>query len=196
MIDGSQFLKEIRSRDPHLGLLLEQLIDGVNGTSQHLGVDPKGKVAPPPAIEKLDVTANNGDIHAVITHNAPINKNIRYFVEADTDPSFMQPHVFDLGSSRSLFTRLPDKNGNGDSLNWHFRTYAQYQGSNASEKTFFGTLVNPTAVAPGGSTQLTPLPSTGSGTAAPDGQQGGQGLGTDLRRLPVGPKVPAALNAL
>lgn len=199
MIDGSQFLKEIRSKDPHLGLLLEQIIDGVNGTANHIGVNPNGQVAPPPPLEALEVKANNGDVHVSLTHNSPIGKNIRYFVEASVDPTFQNvdpAHVFDLGTSRGLFTRLPAMDDDGNPQNWHFRAYPQYQGSEAGEKTYFGTMVNPTPVATGGTTQLTPLKSKGSGTAAPDGSQGGQGLGTDLRRLPLGPKVPAALNVL
>jgi hypothetical protein len=199
MIDGSQFLKEFRSREPHLALLLEQMIDGINGTANLVGVNPNGKVAAPPPLEAIDVKANNGDVHVTLTHNAPINKNIKYFVEASTDPTFQNvdpAHVFELGSSRGLFTRLPAMDDDGNAQNWHFRAYPQYQGSDASEKTYFGTMINPTPVDPGGTTQLTPLPSKGSGTAAPNGSQGGQGLGTDLRRLPLGPKVPASLNAL
>lgn len=199
MLDGSQFLKEFRSREPHLALLLEQMIAGINGLSDHAGFDPTGRVTPPPPIEALDVKANNGDVHVSLTHNAPINKNIRYFVEASTDPTFQNvdpAHVFDLGATRGLFTRLPPMDDDGQPQNWHFRAYSQYGGSNASEKTYFGTMLTPTPVPTGGTTQLTPLKSKGSGTAAPDGSQGGQGLGTDLRRLPLGAKTPADLNVL
>ena len=188
MISGHQFLKELRSKDPHLALLLENIIDGVNSTAQQLNIDPNGKVSPPNALESLNVVANNGTVHATLTHNAPINKNIRYFVEADTNPSFPQPHVFDLGTSRSLFTALPNKNGNATVTPWHFRAYAQYNGSDATEKTYFGDSLNPTAVTVGGTAQFTPLPSTGSGTAAPNGQTPGTGLGPVQIREATGPK--------
>jgi hypothetical protein len=181
-------LKELRSSQPHLALLLQNIIDGVNSTATQLNIDPNGKVSPPPSLEALNVVANNGTVHATLTHNAPINKNIRYFVEADTDPSFSKPHVFDLGTSRSLFTSLPNKNGDGDVKPWHFRSYAQYSGSDATEKTYFGDAITPTAVTVGGTAQFTPMPSTGSGTAAPDGQQPGTGLGPVQIRAEVGPK--------
>lgn len=194
-IDGSQFLKEFRSREPHLALLLEQMIDGINGTAKHIGVDPNGRVQAPAPLEKLEVNAANGDVHAVLTHNAEIGKNIRYFVEADTDPSFAQPHVFDLGSGRSLFTRLPAKDSDGNDLNWHFRAYPQYQGSDPAPPVNFGERLNPTPVAVGGTTQLTPMPSKGSGTALANGTQGGKGLGVVLTRAPIGPKIPEAPSA-
>jgi hypothetical protein len=131
----------------------------------------------------------------VITHNSPLQKNIRYFVEADTNAAFPQPHVFDLGSSRTLFAPLPNKDGSGNQLNWHFRSYAQYQGSDASEHSYFGTQFTPTPVAVGGTAQFTPLASTGSGTALANGTQGGQGLGKVLQRPAIGPKRSAAPSA-
>jgi hypothetical protein len=181
MISG-QFLKEIKNTNPHLGLLIEQIIDSVSGTAQQLGIDPKGRVSPPAPPEALNVIASNGSVHAVITHNAAVNKGVRYFVEADTNPAFQQPHVFDLGTSRSLFTSLPNAKTGGGTTPWHFRAYAQYNGSDATEKIYFGSKVNPTPVTVGGITTFTPFPSTGSGTAAANGEQGGQGLGVVLHR--------------
>lgn len=194
MIDGSQFLKEIRSKDPHLALLLEQIIDGVNGNAETLGVNPGGQVQAPAPLQAINVKAANGDVHITLTHNSPISKNIRYFVEAATDDAFSQPHVFDLGSSRTLFTRLPPKDDSGNPLAWRFRAYPQYAGSPPSTPTTFGNPLAPTQVAVGGTTQLTPLASTGSGTAKPDGTQGGKGLGIVLFRPAVGPLVPVAPN--
>lgn len=191
MISG-QFLKEIKNANPHLGLLIEQIIDSVSGTAQQLNIDPLGKVSPPNPLESLNVTANNGTVHAVLTHNAPINKNINYFVEADTNPSFPQPHVFDLGTSRSLFTSMPNKNGNGTVTPWHWRAYPQYSGSDAAEKTYFGDSLNPTPITVGGNSQFTPFASTGSGTGAPNGQTPGVGLGNVQIRSSVGPKRSAA----
>lgn len=182
MIDGTQFLKEIRSRDPHLALLLEQIIDGVNGNAQTLGVNPLGVASAPPPLQAINVKANNGDVHVTLTHNSPIGKNIEYFVEAATDDAFSQPHVFHINASRGLFTRLPAKDDSGNALAWRFRGYAQYKGGPPSKPTTFGSALAPTQVAVGGTTQLTPLPSTGSGTAKADGTQGGKGLGVVLFR--------------
>lgn len=200
-LDLSMFLKALRSdadfaqcrRD--LALALEQIQTHVNNGFDQVGISSNQKVSPPDPIENLDVQANNGTVQVNLTHNAPIRKNIRYFVEASTDASFSKPHVFDLGSSRSLFTQLPAKDADTNDLNWHFRAYAQYQGSDASAKTNFGETFSPTPVSVGGSSQFTPTDSTGSGTAAPDGQQGGQGLGTVVQRMPLGTKRGVAIES-
>jgi hypothetical protein len=191
-LDLSQFLNEVRNattfEQAQRGLyqMLNLIQDHVNNGFAQVGVTSAGKVDPPDPPEKLDVTADNGTVHAVITHNAPIQKNIRYYVEASAnDPSFRQPHVFDLGSGRSLFAPLPTKDDNGTDINWHFRSYAQYQGSKSSEPINFGEKYNPTPIVVGGATQFTPMASTGSGTAPANGQLAGQGLGNDFQRSSV-----------
>jgi hypothetical protein len=190
----SQFLAQVKNastwQDMGRGIyeMLSQMQDHVNNGFQQLGVSTFQKSAPPDPPDNLNVVANNGTVHAVITHNAPITKTLHYFIEADTSPAFSQPHVFDLGASRTLFTSLPNKDGNGDIQTWNFRAYSQYHGSVASEKINYGSKFTPTAVTVGGTAQFTPIPSTGSGTASPLGTQGGQGLGTVFQRAPVGPK--------
>lgn len=196
MIDGSQFLKEFSSKEPHLALLLQQMIEGINGTAQHIGINPNGKMDPPPPVDALDIKAFDGTVQATITHNQPIQKNIKYFVEAARNPSFDGAHVEELGSSRGKFFPLPGLDDDGNPINWHFRAYAQYHGSVAGQKTNFGPKYAPTAVPVGGAAQFTPTPSTGSGTAAPNGQQAGKGLGTDLERAPLGPLRGAGQSTL
>lgn len=201
MLDAARFLNELRqatsweSARRGLHLLLTNLTDQINSGFQQAGIQTIGKVQPPAAIQSLSVVASNGTVHAVLTHNSPINKQINYFVEAATDTSFLQPHVFDLRSSRTLFAPLPSTDNNSNPISWHFRSYAQYPGSDPSEHTYLGTQFVPTPVSVGGSAQFTPFPSTGSGTAAANGQSGGQGLGIDLERAPIGPKRNAALAA-
>ena len=199
MIDTSRFLNEIRSavgweqarRGIHL--LLTDLSDQISNGFQQLGVQTTGKVQPPAQIQNLNVIANGGTVHAVITHNSPVQKNIRYFVEASAnDPSFGQPHVFDLGTSRTLFTSLPNKDSNSNTINYYFRAYPQYHGSDPAPHTNFGTKFAPTIVNVGGTAQFTPLASTGSGTAKANGTQGGQGLGVVQQRQQVGPKRAVA----
>lgn len=163
--------------------MLSQIQEHVNNGFQQVGVSTMQKTAAPDPPEALNVVADNGTVHATITHNAPITKTLHYFVEASkNDTSFQQPHVFDLGASRSLFTSLPTKDGDGNDINWSFRSYAQYHGSEASAKVNFGEKYNPTPVVVGGATQFSPLPSTGSGTASADGQGSGQGLGANFQR--------------
>lgn len=198
MLNASRFLSEIRGATSWeqarrgLHLLLTNLTDQISTGFSQIGVQTAGKIQPPAPLENLNVVANNGTVHAVLTHNAPIQKNIRYFVEASAnDPSFGQPgatHVFDLGTSRTLFAPLPGKDTSGAAINWFFRAYPQYHGSDPAEHTNFGGKFTPTPVNVGGTAQFTPLASTGSGTAAPNGSQAGQGLGIVLNRAPLGPK--------
>lgn len=201
MIDAGQFLAQLRQATSWeqarsgLHVLLSNVISQIGNGFDQAGIQTAGKVQAPDPVENLNVVANNGTVHAVLTHNAPVNKQVHYFVEADTNPSFSQPHVFHLGTSRSLFTALPTKDGSGATIPWVFRSYAQYPGSDPSDHTYFGTQFNPTAVTVGGTAQFTPLPSTGSGTAAANGTQGGQGFGKVLARPAIGPKRSQAPSA-
>jgi hypothetical protein len=99
-------------------------------------------------------------------------------VEYDTDASFPQPHVVHLGASRSMAPMtLPAMDDNGNPQKFFFRAYSQYHGSHPGPKVHSGV-----AVDPGGTHMLTLLPSTGSGTAAANGQEGGSGFGKVLLR--------------
>ena len=198
MLDASQFLNEIRNKDPHLGKLLEQLIEGLNGISNHVGVDPTGKVAPPDPHQALNVVAGTDHVHVTITDNSQVKKNVQHFVEWSTDPAFGpgNAHVEHLGSSREKVLALPAKDGTGAVIQYYFKSYGQYLGSDPqSEHKFFGTPLAPTPVTLTGASQLTLLPAVGSGTGRPDGSESGSGLGIVLERPPQGPKRPAAPQA-
>ena len=126
--------------------------------------------------------------HVQIQDNAPIQKGIRYFTEVATDPSFTRPLVIDHGASRTRHPiTLPTKDDSGSTVKYYFRSYSQYPGSDPSPPQVYGG-ASPTAVTMAGSTQMTLLPSMGSGTGAGNGSQGGHGLGKVLVRPEVGPK--------
>jgi hypothetical protein len=147
----------------------------------NVGADPTGFVPPAPTIQGLNVKAANGQVHVSINDSNPISKNLHYFVEYDTSPAFAQPHVEFLGPSRGKVLNLPGKTDGGATQNFYFRAYPQYLAGKPGVPVNFGGTV-PTAVSPGGTTQLTLLPSTGSGTAPNNGERGGQGFGVDLKR--------------
>lgn len=167
---------------------LTSIRDAVNNLGGTVGADPTQPIDAPPPIDAVNVKAASGLVHVTLTHNPPINKNIQYIVEADTDPSFPAPHVVDLGASRGHFLALPSQNDSGGAQSWYFRAYSQYLGSKTPSNpvNFGGT--TPTAVNVGGTTQLTPLQSNGSGTADSTGTQGGWGLGKIPSRPATGPK--------
>lgn len=192
MIDKEGLLKEISNRDPHLGKLLEVLFAGVDGIANHIGVNPTGRLQPPDPIKAINVKAGTDHVHVTLNDPSAVRKNIQYFVEwSANDPTFANAHQEHLGASRGRPLSLAAKDDGGTPINYYFRAYSQYLGSDAQQKkTFFGDSINPTAVTLTGNSRLTPLPSAGSGTAPHDGSRAGLGLGTDLQRLPVGPKVP------
>ena len=165
----------------YLATVLRGIQTGVNTLGDHLAADPSQTLPAPPPIQSLTVKANNGAVHVVVSDNNAISKHLNYFVEYDTNSGFTQPHVEQLGASRSRILQLPGNDDNGNPQTFHFRAYSQYPGGMPGPKINYGGNI-PTAVSPGGSTNLTLIPSTGSGTAQPNGQQGGSGFGVVLNR--------------
>lgn len=168
---------------------LQRIEDSVNNLGQNTAAAPKGILPAPPVIQQLTVKTNGtGLVHAVITDNNPIAKNLHYFVEYDTNPHFTQPQVAHLGVSRQMAPiNLPAQDDDGNPQTFFFRAYSQYPGGKPSAPIVFGG-ETATPVAPGGAQALTLLPSTGSGTAQASGQQGGSGFGRVLNRPAPGPK--------
>lgn len=168
------FIRQIPAIGNYLGDALDRIVKGVNTTGAHVGVDPTGTQPAPPAIQQLQIKTNGtGLVHAVITDHNEIVKNLHYFVEYDSDPSFLQPHVVHLGVSRTMQPiTLPGMDDDGKEQKFYFRAYSQYPGSHPGEKIFSGS-----PVSPGGSQMMSLLPSTGSGTAQNSGQEGGSGFG-------------------
>jgi hypothetical protein len=173
---GGRELQQVRAENPMLANLLRRVVGAINTLAENTGQSPTGQSDAPPAVGAVNVKASGGVAHVTIADDAPVSKPIEYFVEHDTNPNFTNPHVQHLVSGRGAFLPLPSKNDAGDTQHWYFRAYSQYPGSQPSAPVYFGGL-SPTGVDTGGATQLTPLTSTGSGTASPTGQQGGWGRG-------------------
>src|SRR5277367_5377693 len=135
MIDRSQFLKQIKNQNPHLGILLDNIFEGIDGIANHLGVDPTGRTQPPDAHAAVNIASGDSHVHVTITDASQVKKNIQNFIEYSVnDPSFAQPHVKDLGASRGEVLSLPAKDGNNATIKYYFKTYSQYLGSNAQSK--------------------------------------------------------------
>lgn len=193
MIDRLSFLKEITDRDPHLGLLLQNLFDGVDGIGNQIGVVGKGKLQPPDPIKAINVSAGTDHVHVTLHDPSSVRKGVQYFVEWATNPTFAGAHVEDLGSSRGRVIGLPAKDQGNNPITYYFRATSQYHGSDAqANHIVFGGKFTPTGVTLTGSSKLTLLSSQGSGTAPSDGSRPGLGLGRDIQRLPVGPKIPVS----
>ena len=182
-LDGGELLSEVEQRWPKLGILLRTRFQtAVNTVAQAAGVAPVGQVSAPSSPQGVDVAVAGEMMHVSIADNAPLQRGIRYFTEVANNPSFTQPIVIDHGASRTSHPfPLPTMDSNGNTQSWYVRSYSQLPGSQPSVPVVFGG-TSPTAVQMAGSTKLTLLPSTGSGTASGNGQQAGSGLGKTLLR--------------
>jgi hypothetical protein len=186
-LDLGKFLTEVRKTNPKMALMFEQIEDAVNQVANLTGVDATQHGEPPNPPAGIDVKAASGLVHVTLTDYSERTRALHYFVEADTNPAFPSPHGFHLGASRGLFVTLPAKTDGNAAQSWYFRGYAMYPGSTQrSDHIVYGGAASPTGVSVGGTTTLTPLTSTGMGTANTNGQQGGQGFGTpQVNRAPV-----------
>lgn len=196
-LEGGQELTHVTHKDALHGSLLNRIIQAINTLAQNANVSAIGKLEPPDPVDSVQVsgtqsgnviTSPSEHLHFTITHNAELHKGARYISEIATEPNFLQPHVVDHGASRSGFVHLPAQDSDGNPHTYYLRTYVQYRGSDPSKPTVLGGLAGATQIRLTGSSKLSLLPSTGSGTASPNGQQGGKGLGTLTTRPAPGPK--------
>jgi hypothetical protein len=196
-LDLAQVIAAVASRAGNypqlLSNALQRIEDGVNNLGTQLAADPVGLAATPPPLEAVNIKTSGEQVHVTLTHNVPISKNVHYFVEyTQNDPNFLAPHVEHLGTSRGRVLNLPTKLDGGATASYYFRAYPQFPGSKPANPMNYGGIA-PTAVTLSGTTHLTLQASTGSGTAAANGQQGGWGFGKTNTRGPVAPKraIPA-----
>lgn len=149
---------------PKLAEALEDLERGVNAAALQAGVDAKGKISPPPPIQKLHVTAANGAFSIALEDNGPLYRSVNYWLEWSLDPAWKSPRSIFLGPSRTHDIYL----GN---VTAHFRAYSEYPGSEeVSPHVYF----NGNPVYAGGPMAPSMTPPTGAGTGS---IQGGTGSG-------------------
>ena len=197
-LQGGQELNFVSQKDAYAGTLFSRIIQAINSLALNSGTAAVGKIPSPPPIDSINVSGPapvNGTItlpseilHHTLTHNQSVQKNIRYFSEIDTSSAFLNPHVIDHGTSRSSFISLPTNNSANVKQTYYLRSYAQYPGSDPVKPTVLGGITGAIGIQMGGTSKTSLLSSTGSGTAAPNGSQGGHGLGVVLTRPAPGPK--------
>lgn len=182
-LDGGRFLSEVAQKNPRMGQLFQTILDGVNRLATNTASSATGDIPAPKSPDSVSVSTGGEYVHVSIAHSGQIQRNIRYFSEVSTTPSFNQPIVIDHGSSRTSHPfPLPTKTAAGEPQSYYLRSYAQYPGGPPSTPTVYGGLGNPTPITLSGDTHMDLLPSTGSGTASNNGQGGGSGLGkTQIR---------------
>jgi len=200
LLDLSKHTQAIQVRDRETAAALRLVENAINHMAKSSGSSPIGEPSAPSPIQQLDVKVSGETAHATITDNSPLTRNIHYFLEYATEPQFLAPHIEHLGTSRGRIINLPTNGDDGTPQNYYFRAYSQYPSSKPSEKVTFGQSHAPTPVVmqgvpTNGGTNMTLLPSTGSGTAAGNGQQGGFGFGKFQNRPAVLPKRSVGTNA-
>ncbi len=168
----------LTQRDPMLGEALRALQDSLNTVAAQTGATAQGTQSTPNAPAQLNVTSAGGIFDIAIQDNLPSQIGIApdYFLEYSLTPNFSTPTQIHLGPARNHRATLGNQ-----TLYW--RCYSQYgRASQPSEKTYFGTILDPKPVVGGGSiTGPNLLASAGSGTAPTNGTRGGSGYGV----LPV-----------
>ena len=165
-------LAPLKTRDPYLYETLAKIVSAVNATSQNAGVDPATPAPAPQPIAALTVQSANGWFDLAISDPAASRPGLFYFAESDVTPGFTSPRVYFLGASRNLYLQLGNQ-----TLYW--RAFSQYVGSLPSAPVTYGSPA--IAVAGGGASGPTPLPSSGSGTRANGLLRGGNGFGVPTR---------------
>lgn len=153
----------IERRDPFVGETFRTIQDAVNRAGITVGVDPSPAATypPPTAPTSLSVAAENGFFDCVITDANP-QRGVVYFLDYSTTPNFGAPRTISLGPARTEYKQLGNQ-----TLYW--RCYSQFQGSNISGYTYFGTQAAPTPVVGGGSSGPAPMPSAGTGAGPSTG---------------------------
>lgn len=181
-IDGGRELASLQNQ-PLLQSLIQTIIKGVNTLATNTATSATGENAAPKAPDSVSVSTGGEYMHVAINHSGPVQRNVRYFTEVSTSPSFTQPLVIDHGSSRTSHPfPLPTKTAAGATQSYYVRSYAQNPGSQPSAPTVVGGASSPTAHVMTGATAMDLAPSTGSGTAPNTGQNAGQGLGKTQKR--------------
>lgn len=167
-------LTEIPEFGSRLYESFKSIATGTENTELQGNLNPQGQPIPPPPIQNLSVTGQNGQFNIAIQHDSPdVRRGVRYYVEHADNPNFTDPHAIFLGDARNHTLFL----GNVDR---YWRASAAYGASAPSSWSYHGGTI-PAAVNGGGSIGGPAFqPSQGSGTGAPG--QGLSGPGPVLQR--------------
>jgi hypothetical protein len=164
-IKNLAYIRSLSSKEfPDLGPKLAEALQGLAqqgaNLTQQLNGNGTGNPQPPPAVNGLKVTGQNGHFNIAIQDGGKIFRDVHYYVEHADNPHFTNPSVIHLGHSRNHSIFL----GN---VTRYWRAYSAYASSATSQPAYHGSPTNPMGVA-GGGTIGGPefLPSEGSGTGA------------------------------
>lgn len=155
-----------------IGEALEAVANSIDTLGQKSAMNPQGPTGAPAPPSGINVTANASGIHRIsIIDNNPRTRQVHYFHEWDTDPSFGNPQPSHLGVARQI--SIPISMGTAPV---YHRTFCQYPDGDRSPIVYFGSSSKPTGVVDGAPVSgPAPHVSTGSGTSS----GGGYGFGRE-----------------
>jgi hypothetical protein len=155
------YIRGLPEWGPKVAEALQSIADGHNTTEQQTNTNSEGQPIPPPAINGLTVTGQNGHFNVAITDNNSIYRGIRYYVEHADNPHFINAHKVALHDTRNTNLFL----GN---VTRYFRAYSAYSSSAPSAPAYHGSASQPIAVTGGGTVggpSFTADRGSGTGTA-------------------------------
>lgn len=159
-VKNLDYLRSLPDFGPKLAEALQGIAEAHNTTEQQTNTNSQGQPSPPPAINGLTVTGQNGHFQIAITDNNSIYRGIRYYVEHADNPHFINAHKVALHDSRNANIFL----GN---VTRYFRAYSAYDSSAPSGPAYHGSAGQPLSVTGGGSVGGPNfLADQGSGTGA------------------------------
>lgn len=143
----------------------KSIVTATGNTEQQGNLNPDGQPLPPPPVQAVAVTGQNGQFNIAIQHDTPdVRRGVRYYVEHADNPNFTDPHAIYLGDSRNHTVFLGNETR-------YWRAAAAYSSSAPSQWAYHGGDA-PQPVEGGGDIGGPAFQqSQGSGTGAP-----GQGL--------------------
>lgn len=162
-IKNLPYIRGLASKDfPDLGPKLAEALQSIAQSSanvaQQLNGNGTGNPQPPPAVNGLKVTGQNGHFNIAIQDGGKIFRDVHYYVAHADNPHFTNASVIHMGHSRNHNVFL----GN---VSRYWMAYSAYASSAPNQPVYHGSQTNPLAVAGGGDIGGPEfLPSEGSGT--------------------------------
>ena len=153
----------------HIYEALQDMIANQNAMTQQTNANVAGQPSPPPAVDGVAVSAQNGHFQVAIQDSNEFYRGLTYHVEHADNPNFTNSQTEYLGPSRNANLYL----GN---VTRYFKVYSSYDSSAVSTPVYHGSATAPIAVTGGGGDPGPSfLASQGSGTGTPGQTASGYG---------------------
>jgi hypothetical protein len=144
---------------------LSDIVKAASNIESQTNSDGAGNPLPPPPIQGLQVSAQNGHFQIAIHDGGAIYRGIRYYVEHADNPQFRNAQRLCLQDARNHNLFL----GN---VTRYFRAYSAYSSTSPSNPVYFGGSVPQPVIGGGKVAGPNFLPDQGTGTGGTGGVTG------------------------